>query len=240
MSINYAIIVASGKGKRMGADINKVFINIKDKPILAYTIEAFERNVDIDNIIIVASKDEINYCEKEIVEKYGFTKVKRIVAGGSERQKSVINGLKAIQEKLCDIILIHDGARPFVNSDIIKNGIRYAGIYGACACGVKPKDTIKIKDNNGMSKCTLDRDSLIAVQTPQCFKYQLILKAHIYAESENFKATDDTAIAEFAGNKVFLYEGSYVNTKITTPEDLVLGTKIADNMSYWHFIMNIV
>lgn len=119
-----------------------------------------------------------------------------------------------------------------MDSDIIKNGIKYAEIYGACGCGVKPKDTIKIKDNEGLSKCTLDRDNLVAVQTPQCFKYKLILKAHTYAQNKNFKATDDTAIAEFAGNKVFLYEGSYTNIKITTPEDLVLGTQIAENMSY--------
>ncbi|URZ14714.1 2-C-methyl-D-erythritol 4-phosphate cytidylyltransferase [Clostridium felsineum] len=216
--MNCAIIMAAGKGSRMKVNKNKQFILIEGKPILAYTIEKFENSPLIDEIVVVAAEDEINFCMQEIVSKYGYTKVKNIVSGGTERQQSVLRGLKAA--KKANIVLIHDGARPFVDNEIIEAGIKYADIYGGAACGVEPKDTIKLKSDNGFSEKTFDRSKLFCVQTPQCFKYDLILKAHLEAEKKEILATDDTMIFEMAGNKVYLYNGSYENIKITTPDDL--------------------
>ncbi|KOA19923.1 2-C-methyl-D-erythritol 4-phosphate cytidylyltransferase [Clostridium homopropionicum DSM 5847] len=227
MNKKYAIIVAAGKGTRMNCKQNKVFLDLKGKPILYYTIKTFEDNENIDNIILVLSEAEIEYCMNNIINKYGIKKVCKIVKGGPTRQNSVMNGLLVAEE--CDLVLIHDGARPFIDNKIIDDGIKYAKIYGACACGVKPKDTIKIKSVEGFSEGTLKRDTLFSVQTPQCFKYDLILNAHKEAMNKGIDATDDTALAEENGDSVYLYEGSYNNIKITTPEDLIIGEKILYN-----------
>ncbi len=228
MGKNCAVIVAAGKGTRMKTKVNKQFLNLKDKPILYYTLKTFCDNECIDDIVVVLAKDEIEYCKKNIILKYGLNKIKVVVEGGNTRQESVINGLEAIAD--CDIVLIHDGARPFVDKSIIEDGIKYAELYGACACGVKPKDTIKIKSDNGFSVQTPDRDTLFCVQTPQCFRYNIILECHKKANLEKVEATDDTMIVEKYNYKVYLYEGSYINIKITTPEDLVIGEKILDNL----------
>lgn len=219
-----AVIVSAGQGKRMMSNINKHFIKLKGKPILFYTLNAFSTNPLIDEIILVVAKNEIETVKKEVIEKYNILKVKNVVAGGSTRQESVFLGLTCIKE--CEIVLIHDGARPFVNDKIISDGIKFAQIYNACACGVTPKDTIKVRDKNGFSTGTLDRNSLFSVQTPQCFKYELILDCHKKLKIERKKVTDDTMVVERYGKNVYLYEGSYANIKITTPEDLAA----AENM----------
>lgn len=224
-----ALIVAGGSGKRMGKGINKLFLKLKDKPILAHTLEIFERCELIDKIILVAAEDEIDYCKNEIILKYGIIKVKEIVAGGRERQESVLNGLKQINDDA--IVLIHDGARPFLDEKIIEKGIEYARMYGASACGVEPKDTIKIKDSEGFSKATPNRSELFSVQTPQCFKADIIKKSHKKVLEGKILVTDDTMAAEYAGYKVFLYEGSYENIKITTPDDLLIGEKIIEKFN---------
>ena len=227
MDKNCAIIVAGGKGKRMHKNVNKLFLEVNEKPILAYTLEAFQRNKNIDNIILVAAFDDIHFCEK-IIEKYAIHKLSKIVCGGEERQQSVLNGLNAIDN--CQVVLIHDGARPFVSSEIIDKGIEYANIYGAAACGVEPKDTIKVKDFNGFSQTTLNRSDLVCIQTPQCFKFQLIKDAHIHAVQNSIFATDDTMLIEKLNKRVFLYEGSYNNIKITTPEDIIIGEEIVHSL----------
>lgn len=229
MEKNCAIILAGGKGTRMGKEINKLFLEIKEKPLLSYTLESFQRNKYIDTIILVSAKEELEYCRSEIVLKYSFDKVKQVISGGDTRQQSVLNGLNAIGE--CNIVLIHDGARPFVSQKIINDSIKYADLYGACACGVRPKDTIKVKNYNGFSESTLDRDKLFCVQTPQSFKRNVIMNSHRNALNKNISATDDTMIVEICGYDVFLYEGSYTNIKITTPEDLFLGEKILENLN---------
>ncbi|KYH28789.1 MULTISPECIES: 2-C-methyl-D-erythritol 4-phosphate cytidylyltransferase [Clostridium] len=228
MGRNCAIIVAAGKGTRMKAKINKQFIKLKGKPILYYTLKAFEDNDLIDEIVLVLAKNEIEYCKDNILNKYKMNKIKKIVEGGSTRQDSVIRGLLAAKGN--DVVLIHDGARPFVDNRIIEDGIKYANIYDACACGVEPKDTIKIKTEDGFSLNTPKRETLFSVQTPQCFKYDLILDAHKKALKEKIEATDDTMIVENYNHKVYLYEGSYNNIKITTPEDLIIGERILDMM----------
>lgn len=218
MGKNYAVIVAAGKGKRMKCEINKQFLNIDNKPVLYYSLNTFSKHPSIDGIVLVCSQADIEYCKKNIIEKYSMKKIYKIVMGGKERQDSVLNGLKAINE--CDIVLIHDGARPFVDNKTIDEGIKYAKIYGACTCGIKPKDTIKIKDENGFSQDGLERDKLFCVQTPQCFKYNLIMKCHERLKQDGTAVTDDTMVVERYGNRVYLYDGSYKNIKITTPEDL--------------------
>lgn len=220
-----AIILAGGKGKRMGAPVSKQFIEIKGKPIIYYTIKKFSENKKIDNIVVVLSKDEVGYFKENILEKYNL-KVDNIVIGGTERQDSVYNGLKSLEDTNTDIVLIHDGARPFISDRIIDDGIKFAQVYGACAPGVMPKDTIKIKNESNFSVSTPDRGSLLAIQTPQVFKFNEILECHEKIKINNIVVTDDTMVAEKFGYSVYLYDGEYTNIKVTTPEDLILGEKL--------------
>lgn len=226
--MNSAIILSGGRGKRMGASTSKQFIELNEKPILYYTIKKFVENDFIDEVILVLPKDEIDYCKKNILEKYNL-KVDKIVEGGKERQDSVYNGL----DKCCgsDIVLIHDGARPFVSNRIIEEGINLAKKYGAAAPGVMPKDTIKIKNEQSFSKETPNRKDLVAVQTPQIFKYELIFNCHKKIKMDKIEVTDDTMVVEAYNNKVFLYDGEYTNIKITTPEDLVLAKYLVNELN---------
>ena len=215
-----AIVLAGGRGKRMNYHKSKQFIEIKGKPVLVYTLEKFIYNKSIDEVILVLPEDEVDYCKKEVLQKYSL-KVDRIVIGGKERQDSVFNALEAMEK--ANIVLIHDGARPFISEKIIEEGIKYANIYGAAAPGVTPKDTIKVKNEDNISVDTPDRNTLVAVQTPQCFKYDEIYQCHRKIKEENAIVTDDTSVVERYGHKVYLYEGDYTNIKITTPEDLILA-----------------
>ena len=220
-----AIILAGGKGKRMNSSISKQFIEIKGKPIIYYTIKKFNENKKIDNIVIVLSQEEVEYFKENILNKYDL-RVDKIVIGGAERQDSVYNGLKSLENTETDIVLIHDGARPFISDRIIDDGIKYATIYGACAPGVMPKDTIKIKEKNNFSIDTPNRETLVAIQTPQVFKFKEVLKCHERVKMDKVVVTDDTMVVERYGNKVYLYDGEYTNIKVTTPEDLILGEKL--------------
>lgn len=214
-----AIILAGGRGKRMEAGISKQFILVKGKPILYYTLKRFINFSLIDEVILVLPKDEIEYCKKEVIEKYSL-KVDKIIEGGRERQDSVFNALKLLDNS--NIVLIHDGARPFVSDEIIENGIRYAIKYGAAAPGVMPKDTIKVRGKEGFSLETLNRNELIAIQTPQVFRKDIIVHCHNKIKEEGISVTDDTMVVEYYGHKVYLYNGEYTNIKVTTPEDLIL------------------
>ena len=218
-----AIVLAGGRGKRMNYHKSKQFIEIKGKPVLVYTLEKFIYNKSIDEVILVLPEDEVDYCKKEVLQKYSL-KVDRIVIGGKERQDSVFNALEAMEK--ANIVLIHDGARPFISEKIIEEGIKYANIYGAAAPGVTPKDTIKIKNEDNISVDTPDRNTLVAVQTPQCFKYDEIYQCHRKIKEENAIVTDDTSVVERYGHKVYLYEGDYTNIKITSPEDLILAERL--------------
>lgn len=217
------IILAGGKGKRMGSKVSKQFIEIKDKPILYYTLKKFIDNINIDKIVLVLPKDEIEYCKKEVLEKYSLN-VDKIVEGGTERQDSVYNALKSINDT--DIVLIHDGARPIISDKLINDGISYAKLYGAAAPGVMPKDTIKVKNKESFSINTPDRSTLVAIQTPQVFKYENILKCHEEVKKNGDIVTDDTMVAEKYGYKVYLYDGEYTNIKITTPDDIILAERL--------------
>lgn len=213
------VILAGGRGSRMGAEVSKQFIEIDEKPIIYHTIKAFEKCDKISDIILVLPSNEIDYFKEKILNRFDFN-ISAIVEGGKERQDSVYNALKYIDD--CEIVLIHDGARPFVNLNIINKGIEFAKEFGASAPGVMPKDTIKVKNQESFSESTPDRSTLMAIQTPQCFNYKLIRQCHEKVKEQNISVTDDTMVAEMFGNKVYLYEGDYKNIKVTTPEDLIL------------------
>lgn len=230
MSKTVAIVLAAGRGKRMQSDVAKQYLLIRNKPILYYSLQAFQDSV-VDEIILVTAESEITYCKEEIVDKYHISKVSKIVAGGKERYHSVHNGLKACED--AEIVLIHDGARPFVDDAIIERNINMVKEYGACVTGMPVKDTIKLADDKGFVKETPRRDLIWTIQTPQTFRYDLIKKAYdtFLAKEEEFSkqysVTDDSMVAEiFGGLKVKLVEGSYNNVKITTPEDMTLAEAI--------------
>lgn len=230
MGKTVAIVLAAGRGKRMQSDVAKQYLLVRNKPVLYYSLKAFQDSL-VDEIILVTAESEIAYCKDEIVEKYEFSKVSQIVAGGKERYHSVHNGLKACED--ADIVLIHDGARPFVDDAIIARNINTVKEYDACVTGMPVKDTIKIADTEGFVQETPRRDLIWAIQTPQTFRYDLIKNAYdtfLNNEEVNCKSynvTDDAMVAElFGGLKVKLVEGSYNNVKITTPEDMVLAEAI--------------
>lgn len=215
----YAIIVAAGRGRRMEAEINKQYIEVQGKPILAHTLQVFEECHDIDGVIVVIAENEAHLIQEKILEKYGYGKIKAIVIGGEERFHSVFNGLKALPEK-CEIVVIHDGARPFVTTDIIKESIAVAKEKGGAIAAVPVKDTIKlVKD--GIVETTLDRVKLWAVQTPQTFKVKLLKEGYKGEISKGI--TDDAAIMEAIGHPPQVIMGGYSNIKITTPEDLLMA-----------------
>lgn len=221
-----AIVLAGGRGKRMGAIQSKQYINLNGKPILYYTLKQFIKNELIDKIILVVPKDEMEYCKKKVLEKYQL-KVDKIVFGGNERQDSVYNALSELEDST--IVLIHDGARPFVSQRIINDAVKYAKVHNAAAPGVMPKDTIKIKGDDNFSISTLDRSRAVAIQTPQAFDFNLIYECHKKIKESGTLVTDDTMVAELFGNKVYIYDGEYTNIKITTPEDLILAEYLVKN-----------
>lgn len=217
-----AIVLAAGSGKRMNSKVHKQYLIIQDRPVLYYSLKAFEDSA-VDEIVLVVGKGEEKFCRKEIVDKYGISKVKAIVEGGKERYHSVFEGLKQTSD--ADYVLIHDGARPFVNQDIIRRCMQEVQKYQACVVGMPVKDTIKIADEEGYAKQTPDRKNVWMIQTPQTFSY-----AFIYEAYEEMLKTEDTAITDDAmvlerikGKKSKLIEGSYRNIKITTPEDLLIA-----------------
>jgi 2-C-methyl-D-erythritol 4-phosphate cytidylyltransferase len=215
------IILAAGKGTRMNAQKNKVFLKLK-KPILAHTIEAFEKNEQITEIIVVSNEDETEQV-MQVIDEHHFHKVSKIISGGETRQESCYNGVVSCDNS--DIILIHDGARPFVRQETISQSIFDAQINGISVVGVPVKDTIKV-ESGGFVETTLDRTKLWAVQTPQAFQAEIIKKSHEKALIDDFIGTDDTSLAERLGYKVKLTLGHYDNIKITTPDDLFMAEKI--------------
>lgn len=222
--MNSVVIVSAGRGSRMKADINKQFLKLQNKEVIAHTIDKFYNNENIGEIIVVVREDEAEFFKINIIEKYGYKNIK-IAFGGSERQDSVYNGLKMVDEN-CKIVLIHDGARPFVNNETIDNAIESAKENKCVIVGVPVKDTIKVIDENNNVCDTPDRSTLWSIQTPQVFDFSLIMKAHEKAREDNYYGTDDSMLMEYFGQKVKVVEGSYNNIKITTPEDLKIGEEI--------------
>ena len=192
--MNSVVIVSAGRGSRMKADINKQFLKLQNKEVIAHTIDKFYNNENIGEIIVVVREDEAEFFKINIIEKYGYKNIK-IAFGGSEIQDSVYNGLKMVDEN-CKIVLIHDGARPFVNNETIDSAIESAKENKCVIVGVPVKDTIKVIDENNNVCDTPDRSTLWSIQTPQVFDYSLIMKAHEKAREDNYYGTDDSMLME--------------------------------------------
>ena len=218
-----AIVVAAGKGERMHLDVKKQFLPLLGMPVLARTLEAIEKCDAVKEIIVVVSEEDLLKV-KDIVLSADCEKVTKIIAGGRTRTDSVAKGLREVMEE-STIVMIHDGVRPLIQAARMQECIRNAAKYGASALGVTPKNTIKKIDKNNQITETVDRDSLVEIQTPQCFQKELICRAY---ESYDPSATDDCMLVEALGAKVYVTEGSYANLKLTTKEDLAMLSALID------------
>lgn len=221
MSISTAVIVAAGKGKRMGTEISKQFLPLCGKEILAHTVEKFEKAACIRDIILVTGGDALQDV-RQMVQEYGWKKIISVTEGGKERQDSVFLGLQQVPQDT-EIVLIHDGVRPFVTEEILERSIAAAKETGGCVAGVPAKDTIKVCDAEGFAIATPNRSTLRQIQTPQTFRRKEILAAYEKAKADGFLGTDDASVAEYSGFPVRVIMGSYRNIKITTKEDLLIG-----------------
>lgn len=218
------IILAAGQGKRMKADQNKIFLEIANEPIIVQTLKVFDQDSNCQRIILPINSQDQQHFE-QLLEQYHFETPIQLVAGGKERQNSVYNGLKAVSQSDTDIVLVHDGARPFVKQAIISQLVEAAHNHGSAIPGVPVKDTIKrVKDGQVID--TVERSSLWAVHTPQAFRVSILKKAHESAESAAFLGTDDASLVEVIGETVYMIESDYDNIKITTPEDLYIAEMI--------------
>lgn len=217
-----ALIAAAGQGRRMGAELNKQYLPLLDRPVLAHTLRVFEEHPLIDALVVVVAQDEVKLCQKEVVQAFGFNKVLKIVVGGAERQDSVYQGLISLPEE-CEMVVVHDGARPLITPQIISDVIKDAQSSKASLVAVPVKDTIKKVDPEGYVAETLKREELFSAQTPQVFSKDLLLWAYRKALAQGVIATDDASLVERLGVRVGVVLGSYENIKLTTPEDLELA-----------------
>lgn len=227
-----AIVVAAGSGTRMKSGVKKQFMDFMGMPLVCHALRALE-NSPVQDIILVTGAEDVPYCETEIVQKYGFKKIAHVTAGGQERWNSVYEGLSRLAEMgygKDDIVLIQDAARPFLSEELIRKTIRDARIYGACVAAVRAKDTIKIADAAGFADRTPERSRCWQIQTPQTFTFGVIYGAYrqlLMNSADQDGITDDAMVVEKeSGRKVRLTEASYLNIKITTPEDLPVGEAI--------------
>ena len=231
---NIAVLLAGGSGKRMGTAVAKQYMLLNEKPVIWYGLQAFEQSPIIDEVILVTGSEDIADVQQNIVNKYGFSKVKAVIGGGKERYFSVYNALSAIvaQEDWISIensyVFIHDGARPLLSQQIINDTYKAAVAHKACCAAVPVKDTIKIANKDGFAAETLDRSSLYTIQTPQAFQMKLIWEAYEMlvsklpeVEQKGITITDDAMVVEtMLDFPVKLVPSSYKNIKITTPEDM--------------------
>lgn len=220
------IIVAAGNGKRMKTDLNKLFLDIDGKPVLAHTISRFYNMDKIDEIVVALNPKDIEVFEERVRKPYGFENLK-IVSGGKDRQESSYNALKELDEET-DIVLIHDGARPFVSEAVINDCIDKTLEYGAAVAALPASNTIKYSSDAALIDFTPPREKLFEAQTPQGFDYNLIKNANEVRDlTALYPATDDASIVELAGREVALSEGEKINIKITTPEDLIYAEALS-------------
>jgi 2-C-methyl-D-erythritol 4-phosphate cytidylyltransferase len=216
-----ALITAAGKGQRMQSEIPKQYLCLGEKPILVHTLQVFEACLAIDGIYLIVPQDQMAMVQKDIVEKYHFKKILKLVRGGKMRQSSVWNGLQAIRSG-CSIVVVHDGVRPFISCRLIEKSIEEAQKNGAAIVGVSVKDTVK-RIVKGKKVQTLPREEIWLAQTPQSFRFSLLIKAYRKAQQDNILGTDDASLVENLGHPITLIKGEYNNIKITSPEDLALA-----------------
>lgn len=209
----------------MGGPVNKQFLELAGLPLLLHTLQVFQAEPLIGEIVLVVGGNEISRCKAKIIDPYGLSKVRSVVAGGKERQDSINRGLQVLADD-CQWVVVHDGARPLLIDEVLRQTIRVAQEWGAAVAAVPVKDTIKIAGPGELVQSTLDRQSLWGVQTPQVFKRSLLVQAYAQAYVDGFYGTDDAALVERIGAPVKLVPGSYENLKITTPEDLDLAEAI--------------
>lgn len=231
MSKTIAIVLSGGKGKRMASDISKQYMLLDGKPILFYTLQSFDKS-NIDEVLLVVGEGDEEYVRKEIVDKYNIKKVTSMVAGGKERYNSVYNALSFIEDNYKanedTYVLVHDGARPFIQSEDINKMIEEVKLEECCIMGVKTKDTIKISTNDNYIESTPIRSNVWQIQTPQAFRFSILKKSYDEIIGYNDSTiTDDSMVVERTTNRrIKLIEGKYTNIKITTPEDLKIGLSI--------------
>ena len=223
-----AIVLAAGKGKRMQSDIAKQFLTLDNKPVVYYSLKAFQ-DAGVKEMILVTGSESIEYCRNEIVDKYQLTNVTAIIAGGKERYDSVYNGIKAVKD--AEIVMIHDGARPFITQQMIYQSYETAKKEKACVVAVPVKDTIKVVDSNHVAVSTPERSTLWQIQTPQTFQYNIVKNAYEkMQETKDSNITDDAMVVErYGSEQIKIIQGDYRNIKITTPEDLDIAETYIKN-----------
>lgn len=219
------IITAAGYGRRMGGDKKKQFLMLGDIPLIARTLQIFQNNSLINEIVLVVPDEEITYCEREVVAFYGFTKIKKIISGGEKRQDSVYIGLQSVSKDM-EIVVVHDGVRPFLTSSILESSIKEALDKGAAVAALPVKDTLKKVSTRRTINEGISRDALWRIQTPQAFRKEILIRAFDKARKDNFYGTDESTLVARLGIPVYVVDGSELNIKITTKEDIVLGESI--------------
>jgi len=219
-----AVIVAAGKSERMGTGTDKAFLNLGPKPVLAWSLLAFERCSDVDQVVLVVRKDQI-MATKALVRMFGISKVRSVVSGGVKRQDSVMNGLKEIDSDT-RVVVIHDGARPCVTPETISETVKLARRTGAAVVGCHIWDTVKVVEKGTTVARTEDRTKLWSVQTPQAFSASIIRRAYANVAAKKLDVTDDASAVELLGEPVKIYETNTPNLKITTVEDLRLAAAV--------------
>jgi 2-C-methyl-D-erythritol 4-phosphate cytidylyltransferase len=221
------IVPAAGAGKRLGGSVKKQFLMLRDKPIIAHTLQRFEHCSDVDEIAVAVPEQQIAEMES-IISRFRLHKVSMVTVGGEKRQDSVYNALRKLTINPSDIVMVHDGVRPFLESKRISHLIRACKDHEAAVLAVQPKDTIRRSRGGEFFDQTLDRNALWLVQTPQAFKGSLLMKAFQKARVDKFYGTDEAVLVERIGVKAKIVEGSYDNIKITTQEDIELGQLILE------------
>lgn len=222
------VIAAAGQGSRMGTKTNKQFIMLNNKPVITYSLDFFEKQEVVDEIIVVTSAKELDFCRNEIIEKNHYQKVSAVLVGGQQRQDSIWVALQYLDPDT-DFVAVHDGARPLLSSNVLRRLLSEAGEWGAAIPGVASRDTIKMVNKDSFVRQTLDRNVIYSIQTPQVFKFKELFEAYKLAYEEGFYATDDSALFEKYIGQVKLVEGDYNNLKITTPLDLM----VVKNLLSW-------
>ena len=222
------IVLAGGKGTRMQSDLPKQYMRLDGKPMLYYSLCAFEES-EVESVVLVTAEGEEDYCRRELVERYGFTKVAAVTAGGAERYVSVWNGLRCLKQpadrRTPEYVLIHDGARPLVTAELINRLLKETVHYGACVAGMPVKDTIQMTDERGAITLTPKRERLWMAQTPQAFAFSIAYDSYEQLMKEpEVQVTDDAMVVGLYHEiAIQMVRGSYSNIKVTTPEDLVLA-----------------
>jgi 2-C-methyl-D-erythritol 4-phosphate cytidylyltransferase len=220
-----AIIAAGGIGKRMGASRPKQYIELSGRPIICRTLDRFRELKDIDELIVVVPADYVNSFKSDIIDRYNYPQAWKNAAGGLHRQDSVRNGFDLVS-KDCNVVLVHDGVRPFISARLIEKSIETAFKEGAAIVAAPVKETIKKAGRDRLISGTVDRQGLWGAQTPQAFRYEILKKAMETAYRDNFYGTDEASIVERIGVRVKIVEGDYKNIKITTPDDILVAEAI--------------